>query len=409
MGIWSWMDRMESITTARIAILTVATNIHAIRWINALAERGVDMVVITQQPPLPGDYHPSVRFELLPFRGRLAYLLNALALPQVFARTGARLLHVHYAGGYGATLWLSGIRDALISVWGGDVYDVPGRSMLHRTAVCRALEKAVRVTSTSHVMKAQVERLGVRTRVDVVPFGVDTSLFRPGLNPRQKNGRLVIGTVKTLAPKYGIDTLIRGFELALRDPAFRARDPELRLVGGGRARRDYERLTAELGLEDRIRFYGEIRHAEVPAMLSGFDIYAAISRDDSESFGVAVIEASACGLPVLVSDAGGLPEVVEDEVTGIIVPRSDPRAVARALLRLAADPALRQAFGAAGRERVKRLYEWSGCVDEMLAIYAQIIGRGTASQPQDERACRARRDGRSREPLRIAARLAEKS
>lgn len=65
----------------RIAILTVATNIHAIRWINALAGRGLDLIVITQQPPLPGDYHPSVRFALLPFRGRLAYLLNALVLP----------------------------------------------------------------------------------------------------------------------------------------------------------------------------------------------------------------------------------------------------------------------------------------------------------------------------------------
>lgn len=402
------MDGIEAIKPGRVAILTVATNIHAIRWINALAERGLDLVVITQQPPLPGDYHPSVRFALLPFRGRFAYLLNALALPRVFARTGARLLHVHYAGGYGATTWLSGLRNALISVWGGDVYDVPRRSALHRMAVCRALEKAVRITSTSHVMKAQVERLGVRTRVDVVPFGVDTTLFRPGLDAG-KGGRLIIGTVKTLAPKYGIDTLIRGFELALQDPAFRARDPELRIAGGGAARRDYEQLARSLGLQDHVHFYGQIRHADVPAMLSGFDIYAAISRDDSESFGVAVIEASACGLPVLVSDAGGLPEVVEDEVTGIIVPRDDPHAVARALLRLAADPALREAFGTAGRERVKRLYEWSGCVDAMLAIYAEIMGSASATRPQDGLARHDRRDGRPREPLRIAARLSEGS
>ncbi|WP_235589498.1 glycosyltransferase [Sphingobium sp. MI1205] len=398
-------DKQE-MQAQRIAILTVATNIHAIRWINALAERGLDLIVITQQPPLPGDYHPSVRFVLLPFRGRLAYLLNALVLPRIFARTGAPLLHVHYAGGYGATVWLSGIRNSLISVWGGDVYDVPGRSALHRRAVCGALEKAALITSTSHVMKAQVERLGVSTPIDVVPFGVDTDRFRPGLHPKTQ-GRLVIGTVKTLARKYGIDTLIRGFDLALRDSHFRALDPELHLVGGGPAQQEYEQLAVSLDLGDRIRFHGQVRHDQVPAILSGFDIYAAISRDDSESFGVAIIEASACGLPVLVSDAGGLPEVVEDEVTGMIIPRDDPAAVSRALLRLAADPALRKKMGAAGRQRVMRLYEWSACVDAMIAIYTQIIGSGVMTGRQNGFARLVQRATKPRGPLCVPTRFAK--
>ena len=122
----------------RIAILTVATNIHAFRWITAMAERGLDILVITQQPPEPGTYPPSVRFAVLPFHGPLAYALNAFALRRIVRRSGADLLHVHYAGGYGATVWLSGIRRSLISVWGGDVYDVPERSRLHRLAVSRA-------------------------------------------------------------------------------------------------------------------------------------------------------------------------------------------------------------------------------------------------------------------------------
>lgn len=378
-GRWIIMEKADPerafrIPPTKVAILAVATNIHAIRWINAMAERGVDLLVITQQPPRPGDYHPAVRFALLPFRGRFAYLLNAVALPRLFAQSGAKLLHVHYAGGYGATIWLSGIRNALFSVLGGDVYNVPERSWLHRLAVCNALQGAIRITSTSHVMKAQVERLGIDTRVDVVPFGVDTNIFHPRGKERT-NGRLVIGTVKTLAHKYGIDTLIRGFALALRAPDFRALDPELRIVGGGGARREYEQLAKRLGLADHVTFYGEVRHQDVPDILADFDIFAAISREDSESFGVAVIEASACGLPVLVSEAGGLPEVVEDGVTGVIVPRDDPEAVSRALVRLAADPGLRRQLGQAGRARVQRLFEWSDCVESMLKIYQQLLQR----------------------------------
>ncbi|SCW39326.1 Glycosyltransferase involved in cell wall bisynthesis [Sphingobium faniae] len=353
----------------KIAILTVASNIHAIRWINALAERGLDILVITQQPPLPGDYHPSVNFTLLPFRGRLAYLLNAPFVRRAYHRSGADFLHVHYAGGYGATVWLSGIARPLISVWGGDVYEVPFRSWLHRMAVTGALGRASRITSTSHVMKTQVQRLGVSTPVDVVPFGVDTKKFQP----RPKTGeRFVVGTVKTLKRKYGIDTLIRGFALALHDPAFLALDPELQMAGDGSGRQSYELLAERLGIGERVAFLGPVRHEDVPAALHGFDIYAALSRDDSESFGVAIIEASACALPVVVSDAGGLPEVVEQGVTGFVIPRDDPAALAERLCELAADPALRAQLGQAGRARVARLYEWSDSVDAMLGIYERV-------------------------------------
>ena len=358
-----------------IAMLVVATNIHAIRWINALAERGLDLIVITQQPPLPGDFHPSVRFCLLPFRGGLAYLLNALALPRLFARSGARLLHVHYAGGYGATVWLSGIRNALFSVLGGDVYDVPERSWLHRSAVCGALKGAARITSTSHAMKAQVERLGITTPIDVVPFGVDTDLFQPRPESRAIR-RLIVGTVKTLTRKYGIDTLIRGFALALDTSAFLALDPELRIVGHGPARAEYEQIARELGIADRVKFYGAVPHEAVPGLLAQFDIFAAVSRYDSESFGVAIIEASACGLPVVVSDAGGLPEVVADEVTGIVIPRDDPEALSAALVRLGQDRALRLRLGRAGRDRVKELYEWSDCVTMMVKVYEHLLEEG---------------------------------
>jgi glycosyltransferase involved in cell wall biosynthesis len=348
----------------------VATNIHAFRWITALAERGLDILVITQQPPEPGEYPPSVRFEVLPFRGRLAYALNALALRSILRRSGADLLHVHYAGGYGATIWLSGIRRCLVSVWGGDVYDVPERSWLHRFVVSRALDGAGRITSTSHVMKAQVERLGISTRIDVVPFGVDTNVFQP--RAEAQGDRFVIGTVKTLARKYGVDTLIRGFALALEDPGFVALQPELRIAGGGPGRKEYERLVRELGIAGRVKFLGQVPHELVPSLLAGFDVYAAVSRDDSESFGVAIIEASACGLPVVVSDAGGLPEVVEDEHTGLIIPRDDAIALSTVLVRLARDRGLRERLGRAGVQRVRRLYEWSDCVDSMLEVYRQM-------------------------------------
>jgi len=354
----------------KIAVLAVATNIHTIRWVNALAERGLDVLLITQQPPRPSDYHPAIAFRILPFRGPLAYALNAPVLRYVFDRSGADLLHVHYAGGYGAMAWLSGIRRRLVSVWGGDVYDVPHRSFLHRGLVLGALRGALRVTSTSHVMADEVRRLGITERIDVIPFGVDTGRFRAAPE-RSPDRPFIVGTVKSLQRKYGIDTLIRGFAAALADPAFAAMDPFLHIAGEGEARAEYERLARELG-QGRIRFEGHIDHGDVPDMLRRFHVYVAVSRDDSESFGVAIIEASACELPVIVSDAGGLPEVVDHGSTGLVIPRDSPAELARAIGRLAADAHLRRRMGEAGRERVQRKYEWSACVERMIALYREL-------------------------------------
>jgi L-malate glycosyltransferase len=147
----------------------------------------------------------------------------------------------------------------------------------------------------------------------------------------------------------------------------------LLIVGDGPQRDELVQLAAQLGITERTRFVGAVAHSDVPHWLHQLDIYAAPSRLDSESFGVAVIEAGACGLPVAVSDAGGLPEVVVDGETGLVVPRDDVPALQAALKRLVLDAALRDRLGAAGRLHVEREYEWGRCVDLMERCYADTI------------------------------------
>jgi glycosyltransferase involved in cell wall biosynthesis len=103
------------------------------------------------------------------------------------------------------------------------------------------------------------------------------------------------------------------------------------------------------------------------------DISVSVSITDSESFGVAVIEASACEKPVIVANVGGLPEVVEDEVTGFVVPPQDAEATASALEKLVLNKSLRQEMGNAGRQRVQRLYDWKNNVQQMLSIYHEVL------------------------------------
>ena len=366
----------------RVLLLGPGSVIHMQRWANALALAGYQVVCASQHEFLEGGWHSSVKLVKLPYPGSVGYFLNTCAVRRLHRECHGTLTNAHYATGYGTLATLAGVRPRLISVWGSDVYDFPAKSRMHREQVRWVLQPAQGVASTSEVMAAQVRRVmpsGWGGKVDVTPFGVDLNRFTPAAAACSPGGArpLVIGTVKTLAHKYGIDTLIRAYALLAADRSLIGTLPQglrLRLVGGGEQRVELEALVGSLGLQEQVEFVGATRHADVPHWLQGFDIYAAASRLDSESFGVAIIEASACGLPVVVTRVGGLPEVVLDGQTGLVVERESPQALAAALKQLALDSALRRRLGERGRAHVAAKYDWPACVDRMAQVYRRVSG-----------------------------------
>jgi glycosyltransferase involved in cell wall biosynthesis len=354
-------------------MLAPASVIHTQRWVEALHGRGVQLVLATQHDPGKWQAPTGVRVVRLPHRGPTGYFRNVPVLRQVLNDVRPDLLSAHYASGYGTTAAWSGFRPWLLSVWGSDVYDFPYEGRLQGWLLRRNLRHADAVASTSEAMAQQVRRLVPEIGpVAVTPFGIDTDRFAP--QPQPHDG-IVIGTVKTLALKYGIDLLLHAFAQALAT-ARPSAALSLVVVGDGPQRAELAELSRTLGIASQVRFVGAVPHAEVPQWLNRFDLYVAASRLDSESFGVAVLEASACALPVVVSDVGGLPEVVVRGETGFVVPREDAAALANAIERLVAEPGLRRSFGEAGRARVLKHYDWQQSIDVMLRCFEGVVARG---------------------------------
>ncbi|WP_196801220.1 glycosyltransferase [Thioalkalivibrio sp. AKL19] len=362
-------------------MLSGGRSIHTIRWANGLAGAGLDVHLITQ-----GGLLEPVREEVtvhgFPDRGALGYFTMVPAVSGLLRQIGPDVVNAHYASGYGTTARLVGYRPYVLSVWGSDVYDFPERSWLHRYWVRKNLEDADIVASTSKCMADKTRSLSPGLGdIPITPFGVDLGAFDAaagrGVSEGPSDEAIVVGTVKSMAPKYGVDTLIEAFARARRELLdegdARGSRLRLRLVGDGPQTDELRTLALQLGVADVTTFVGRVAHERVPAELQGLDIYVALSRLDSESFGVAIIEAGAAGRPVVVSDAGGLPEVTVEGETGLVVPRENPEAAAEAILKLARDPALRAAMGEKGRQHVAREYSWPACIAKMQDVYRAAI------------------------------------
>jgi glycosyltransferase involved in cell wall biosynthesis len=360
----------------RIAMLGPANSIHLQRWATGLAGRGHEIGLLTQHVHDPqARWVPGVEHLTLPWRSPAGYMLNAPALRRRLAGWRPDVLSVHYASGYGTLAALAGFQPSRLSVWGSDVYEFPSRSPLHRAWLRANLRRATAIGSTSLAMAQQVRTLwpGVG-EIAITPFGVDLDRFVPPTRNAQP-GRFTIGIVKSLDRLYGVDLLIRAFARLMADPDVCVRQPEARLliVGDGPQRAELQALAASLGVVDRTRFAGRAPHDEVPGWLQQLDVFAAPSRQ--ESFGVAVVEAGACGLPSVVTAVGGLPEVVLHERTGLVVPAENPAALAAALRRLALEPETGRRLGAAARAHVASTYAWPASLDAMEAALARTVAR----------------------------------
>ncbi len=150
----------------------------------------------------------------------------------------------------------------------------------------------------------------------------------------------------------------------------RVRGPvRLFLAGEGRERGAVERCIVDQDVDGRVTLLGQ--RDDVPDLLGAADLYLAASK--LEGLNTALMDVARAGLPAVGTVAGGIPEVIADGETGLLVPRRAPAALAAAIDRLAADPALRATLGRAATERARERFGVDRMVDETLSAYREVL------------------------------------
>jgi glycosyltransferase involved in cell wall biosynthesis len=204
----------------------------------------------------------------------------------------------------------------------------------------------------------------------VIYCGVDPQRYPARATPEHDGSVVFLGRI---LPHKGIHFLISGLPAQMT----------LHVVGPVIDRAYLERLHGLAAGKD-VRFHHELPDAAVIAILQRAmalvhptPVDATGGAGANELFGIAPLEAMACGCPVIASQAASLPEIVEHEHNGLLVPPNDPPAIAAALARLAAEPDLWARLSTAARHRVEQRFTWDHVVERCFASYTEPLGRET--------------------------------
>ena len=240
---------------------------------------------------------------------------------------------------------------------------VVGAEEAYREVTRFGLENSDRVLAVSEFLaRATREQLGTCKEITVAPNFVDADRFRPGTRDPAAPPTLV--HVSNFRPvKQPLD-VVQAFALISPDG-----DARLRLAGDGPELGPCLELARKLKVEDRIDALGEV--TEVESVLADADLL--LQPSGTEAFGLAALEAMACGVPVVGYRVGGLPEVVVDGETGFLVPFKDVKALAGRARELLADPTRLAAFGEASRRRATETFSRARSIEQHEQIYFDVL------------------------------------
>lgn len=357
-----------------ICFLAPANNYHTKKWCKWFSSRGHKIYVISLiedeiENATVISINTNAKADSSDFR-KLGYLLSIRKVKSLIADIKPDIISVHYATSYGTIAALAGLSNYVLSVWGADIYDFPNKSFVHKAMLKFSLSKAKHIMSTSRAMAIETQKY-VTTEIDITPFGVDMKLFSPNVRDR-KDRLFVIGTIKTLSPKYGIDYLLNA--VAIIRENYPNIPIQLRIAGKGSHEEEYKHLANELQINESVEWLGYLDQSAVAKEWANMDVAVIPSTLDSESFGVSAVEAQACGVPVIISDIPGLMEATLPGQSSLVVKRKDAKQLADSILELYWNEDFRILLGKKGREYVEDIFSLETCfkkIEDLFEKYKQ--------------------------------------
>jgi glycosyltransferase involved in cell wall biosynthesis len=238
---------------------------------------------------------------------------------------------------------------------------LPLTSRLHKATV----KKCDRMIAITNQIKELYAGIANEERICVIPFGVDTEVFKPGFSQRQRD-ELEILYSGSLYPLKGVDYLIR----AMADVVKSGLKARLTIVGDGQQKGELIMLAGKLAISGSVVFEGFVPYSSMPQYYNRCDVFCFPTL--GEPFGKAMVEAMACGKPVIASDVGGSTEIVRNGIDGILVPPASPKAIASAIQQMKNEDKRRR-MGQEARTVAVKDFSWDTVSSKYHRLYSELL------------------------------------
>lgn len=362
----------------KVCIISTIRNPHIIRWVGILLSRGYHVILIsseTNRSHIPGleIIECLVRNYESYLKNMLHYMNRTIRIRRILKCVKPDVVHIHSLDYIHPLMFglldlvLGGFAGLMVSTWGTDIVGSHDSTPTRRGVWAKKLllRRAKQITATSRFLADATANFAPKGKeIHVIPFGIDCNMFKRE-HQDTEDKTIHIGFIKHLTPKYGPDYLIKAMPMILKE----CPQVDLTMVGHGRMENYLKSLSVNLGIQKHVRFTGYIQYSQVPRVLAGIDVFVMPSVEDSETFGVAAIEAQAMEIPVVASKVGGVPEAVLDGETGLLVEPKNIEDLASAIIKLIKNPELRKRMGKRGRKYVLDNFNLEDNVVMMERLY----------------------------------------
>lgn len=348
----------------------------------ALADRDDEVHVISYALPTRLSLHSSRMFfheVITPSYPLFEYPNYSLSLAtkmvEVARHNRLDVLHVHYAipNAVSAVLARQIVAPqplGIVTTLHGTDVTLVGNDPNYLETTRWGIVESDAVTAVSESLRrTTVEQLGIQSPIDVVPNFIDPQRYErakssPGARRWAKPGERLLVHISNFRPVKRVIDVVEIFKRV------RERVPcRLLMVGDGPERSKVEQHCRDNSTCNSITFIGSLPVVE--EVLLGADVF--LLPSETESFGLAALEALSCRVPVVATAVGGLPEVVAHGENGFLCPVGDVDGMADAVTRLLQDEPMRQAFAEAGRRRAVEVFGQDPVVDQYKAIYERVV------------------------------------
>lgn len=313
-------------------------------------------------------------------KAQLPPYMLALTLNTIRKFRNCDLIHVHWP-----------LPNAFGAILAKKLFRMPFVSTIHGAEVHLAkhfqLDFVLRFTinqadasiANSHSTYEACSQICPQSRLEIIPFGADTEIFRPTADPIPNNPFKIV-SVGDLIERKGFKHLIEATSLLLKE----SYDLRVDIVGTGPQEHKLAEMIVKLGIGNRVKLRGYLSTPELVKLYNSSHLFVLAATPDAygntEGLGIVILEAMACRLPVLSTETGGITDLITHQKNGILVAPGSSLDIASAIKYLITEEQVRENLASEGYNLVREKYSWKKIASQYLSLYQEVCQKSNMSR-----------------------------